>query len=214
MKAYFIPGLGADKTVFRNIKLPNTLEPLYLEWIEPLPNESLCNYASRLSSRIDQSEPFILVGLSFGGMLAVEISKIHKPSRLILISSIPGIQDLPTIYKWAGRLRLQKMVPVSLFIKASRLKRFFTTETKEDKVFLLEMIRKTDPKFIKWALNAILHWDNKMLPENCIHIHGKMDGILPINCTHPTHVIPRGGHLMVMNRAREINKILEENLIL
>ena len=212
MKAYFIPGLGADKTVFRNIESPSSVEPIYMEWIEPGKDESLASYASRLSAGIDTSEPFIIVGLSFGGMIAVEISKYYKPYKLVLISSIPGIQDLPVMYKWAGILRLQKMVPVSLFIKASRLKRFFTTETKEDKIFLQEMIRKTDPKFIKWALNAILQWDNKTLPENCIHIHGKLDGILPINYTHPTHVIPRGGHLMVMNRAREINKILEENL--
>ena len=212
MKAYFISGLGADKTIFRNIRIPASIEPVYLEWIEAKNNESLASYASRLSAGIDSSEPFILVGLSFGGMIAVEISKIYKPYKLILISSIPGIQDLPKLYKWAGKLHLQKIVPVSLLKQGSLLKRLFSTETREDKIFLRKMISKVDPRFVKWALDAILHWDNKTLPENCIHIHGKMDGILPVSNTRPTHIIPRGGHLMVMNRAKEINKILEENL--
>ena len=108
MKAYFISGLGADRTVFRNIHLPSTFEPVHLNWIEPQKNESLPSYAFRLAEKIDPSKPFILIGLSFGGMLAVEISRIYKPKQLILISSIRSAQDLPLLYKWAGRLRLRE----------------------------------------------------------------------------------------------------------
>lgn len=212
MKAYFISGLGADRTVFRNISLPSSFEPVYLDWIEPRENESLSSYASRLSAAIDATEPFVLIGLSLGGMLAVEISKTLPPEKLILISSIPCEKHLPKMYKWAGRLRLQKLVPVKFFKQASIIKRLFTSESREDKIFLREMIRKTDPKFIKWAMNAILHWDNNNLPEKCVHIHGSGDGILPVTCTHPTHIIPKGGHLMIMNKSKEINKILSDIL--
>jgi hypothetical protein len=31
--------------------------------------------------------------------------------------------------------------------------------------------------------------------------------------TKPTHIISKAGHLMVMNRAEEINKILNEELV-
>ena len=110
MKAYFISGLGADKTIFRNIRIPASIEPVYIEWIEAKKNETLASYAHRISACIDTTEPFILVGLSFGGMIAVEISKLYKPYKLILISSIPGIQDLPKLYKWAGKLHLQKII--------------------------------------------------------------------------------------------------------
>jgi pimeloyl-ACP methyl ester carboxylesterase len=212
MKAYFISGLGADRTVFRNIKLPESYEPVYLDWIRPELNESLTSYARRLSAAINPAEPFVLIGLSFGGMLAVEISKILKPVQTIIISSIQGVQDLPSMYKWAGRMKLQKLVPVSFFKQASIIKRLFTAESKEDKFFLREMIRKTDPGFIKWAMNAILQWDNTYKPFNCVHIHGSQDGILPLKCTSPTHIIPRGGHMMIMNRAGEINKIIAEIL--
>jgi hypothetical protein len=47
------------------------------------------------------------------------------------------------------------------------------------------------------------------VPEKLVHIHGTRDGILPVRFTKPTHTIA-GGHLMVLNRAHEINKILND----
>ncbi len=57
-----------------------------MDWIEPLKNESLKNYAQRISNKITSDNP-TLIGLSFGGILAVEISKILKLQKVILISS-------------------------------------------------------------------------------------------------------------------------------
>jgi hypothetical protein len=79
MKAYFISGMAADARVFRHIRLPEGYEPVYLDWIDPVPHESLRSYALRLAERIDKNHPFILLGLSFGGMLGTEIAK--KSSR-------------------------------------------------------------------------------------------------------------------------------------
>lgn len=212
MKAYFIAGLAADKNVFRNIQIPAFLEPVYLEWLPPHKKETLAQYAGRLSENIDASQPFVLIGLSFGGMLATEISRTKKPAALILISSIPTPRHLPALYQWAGKCRLQKILPAGLFKKASLIKRFFTSESKEDKIMLREMIRKSDPLFIKWALDAILCWNNETLPEKYVHIHGGSDELLPVRYTKPTHLIPRAGHLMVVNRAKEINTILGDVL--
>ena len=99
MKAYFIPGLGADCRVFKNIKLPDSFIRINLEWIHPVEEESLESYALRMGEKIDASEPFILIGLSFGGMLAIEISKIKPPVELVLISTIHISDELPILYK-------------------------------------------------------------------------------------------------------------------
>jgi len=212
VKVYFISGLAATGNIFRNIKLPQYCEAVYLDWIPPEKNESLPQYALRLSQKIDTSKPFSLMGLSFGGMLAVEIAKVLNPSCLILISSIPSFQHLPYYYKWAGKLRLHKIIPVSFIRSASVLKRFFTTETKEEKKMLKAMITNSDAHFIRWAINAILTWKNTEIPKNVLHIHGTKDGILPMRFTKPTHNIKKGGHLLVLSRAEEINKILAKVL--
>ena len=69
-----------------------------------------------------------------------------------------------------------------------------------------------DDKFIKWALNAVLTWDNKTTPQNILHIHGTKDEVLPKRFTKPTHLVPGAGHLMVMTRAKKINEILKDLL--
>lgn len=212
MKAYFISGLGADRRVFKNIILPEGFETVYLDWIFPLQNESLKEYALRLARKIDKNTPFVLIGLSLGGMIASQISLQFKPRLTILISSVPVASDLPPYYHWARGLRLHHLIPPQLIKSAFLLKRIFTTETPDDKLTLVEMIKDMDVKFVRWAMNSIPQWKNDKLPLPYIHIHGTDDRILPLRFTKPTHIISKGGHLIIMNRAKEINDILKEEL--
>lgn len=210
MKVYFISGLGADRRVFKNIQLPEGFEVVYLDWIPALTEESLESYALRLGEAIDRSRPFIVVGLSMGGMLATAIARYYKPAATILISSVPSSAHLPGYFKIAAKLRLHKIVPVSFLKSMSVLKRTFTTKTAEDKKLLCQVIRESDPAFIRWAMDAILKWKSEELPASYIHIHGSRDEILPLRYTKPTHIIKGAGHLMVVNQAKEINAILRE----
>jgi len=212
MKVYFVSGLAADSRVFKNIQLPDHCIPVFLEWIDPQKNESLKNYALRLAEKIDTSEPFAIVGLSMGGMITAEICKKYTPAHTILISSVPSSKQLPFYFKTAGKLRLHKMIPVSLVKSAAILKRFFTTETDEDKAILQSIIKDSDVKFIHWAMDAILKWRSDHPPVSYIHIHGSRDEVLPMRFTSPTHIINKGGHLLVMNRAGELNAILRDQL--
>ena len=213
MKIYFISGLAADSRVFKYIQLPSYCEPVYLDWIPPQKNEELSSYALRMAEKINFNERFSIIGLSFGGMIASEIAKHHSPVHTILIASIPSSEHLPGYYRMARSLGLHKIIPVSFFRSAALMKRLFTTETEEDKEILRAMIRQSDPHFIRWALEAILYWDSKDLPPNLVHLHGSKDEILPKRYTKPSHIIPKAGHLMVMNRSGEINKILQEVLV-
>lgn len=216
MKVYFIPGLGADKRVFRHIQLPEGFEMVHLEWLPPQKNEALEQYARRMAAGIDMQSRWSVVGLSFGGMLAAEICRQFSPAQTILIASIASHHNLPTYYKYAAPLGLHRFLPVSLFKNASLAKRIFTTETSEDKSLLRKIISESDPSFIRWALGAILQWRGGIqrsdLHHTLYHIHGTRDNLLPIRYVQPTHPIEGGGHLMVMNRATEINRALQDIL--
>lgn len=212
MKVYFIPGLGADKRIFKYIKLPTGFEPHYADWLPPNVNESLHDYAKRLSTHFDTSEPFIVVGLSFGGMLASEIVSMHEDARAVLISSVSNPAQLPVFYRLAGKIRLHKLLPISLLKSAALLKRLFTAETPEQKSYLRKMIAAVDVNFIKWAIDAIVNWRTQSLPSPTLHIHGSRDEILPVSFCKPTHVIKGAGHMMVLTRAQEINRILDNYL--
>lgn len=207
MKAYFISGLAADARVFKHIHLSEGYDPVHISWIRPEPQETLHDYSLRLSAVINKNEPFILIGLSLGGMIASEIAQFLKPEKLIIISSAAHPRQLPAYFKLAGKIGLHKIIPVSLLKSVSLVKRFFTMETSEDKTYLRLAIRQSDPFFVRWAVNAILTWKTDC-KSDCIHIHGSEDLLLPLRYTSPTHIIKGGGHMMVMNRAEEINKIL------
>jgi pimeloyl-ACP methyl ester carboxylesterase len=212
MKVYFISGLAADRRVFKYINLPQGYEAVYLDWIPPQKNETLESYSLRLAREIDTSSPFALVGLSMGGMIAAEITKIYKPEACILLCSVPTYKHFPTHFKWAYFFRLHRLLPVSLIKLASKLKRGFTADNKEDQELLKAVIGDSDPKFIRWAMHAILSWRNETIPETLWQIHGSKDEILPIRFTQPTHTVKGGNHLMIMSKAPELNVFLQEVL--
>jgi pimeloyl-ACP methyl ester carboxylesterase len=212
MKVYFISGLAADKRVFKYIQLPSGCEAVFLDWITPQKDDTLVSYALRLASTINKEEPFALVGLSFGGMLATEIAKQYKPAATILISSIPLSKELPGYFKMAGKVGLHKIVPISLLKSSAATKRFFTREKNADKKLLWEIINESDTGLIRWSVDAILNWQNEIVPQKLWHIHGTRDEILPVKFTHPTHTIPKHGHMLVMTAADAVNDLLAEAL--
>ena len=208
-KIYFISGLGADRRAFRKLAFPSHFELVYLDWIPALKNESLEDYAIRLASKIDTSSPFYLIGLSFGGMLATEISKKLKPLHTFIISSLPVFTNLPWYYKMAGSLGLQKAIPISLLKSGSNLGlKFLGAKTPEEMKLLKQLLIDSDPYFMKWALSCILNWRNKEKPINLTHLHGTADHILPIRYNKPDIQIEGGGHFMVYANADVISKLI------
>ena len=210
MNVYFISGLAADGRVFQFINLPEGYNKIYIDWITPNKSESLKEYAFRLTDQINHEEPYILVGLSMGGMLASEIAKYFPPQLTVLISSVPASSQLPVYYKYVNRFKLYRLVPTKILKSISVAKRIFSTETNEAKKVLVEVIRDSDPIFIRWAIQAILEWENETIPQPIKHIHGTKDGILPFKNTHPSHAILNGTHLMLMSRIKELNDFFEE----
>lgn len=210
--AYFVSGLGADSRVFRHINLPEGYTPVFLDWIKPTPKESLQHYALRMAEKIDSSKPFVLIGLSMGGMIVSEISKVYIPKKAILISSCPTAAHLPPYFKFVKKLKLHRVLPVQAVKFSAISKRLFSAESPDDKLMIRKIIKESDNHFIKWAMDAVLHWDG-MPPEcNLVHIHGTKDEVLPIRYVKPTHIISKAGHMLVMVNADKVNKILAEEL--
>lgn len=207
-----IPGLAADKRVFRHIRLPEGFEQHCMDWEIPDPGDTLPAYAAKMAAQIKADEPFILAGLSFGGMLAVEIARMLKPEKTILIASIPHHTQLPPYYRLAWKAGLQKLITPGIIKNGVVIKRLLTAESPEDKEIIKQMARDMDARFIQWAMKAIVEWECQDEYKDCIHIHGTNDIILPYRFTKPSHSIPKGGHLMIFNRADEINNILRSIL--
>jgi len=207
-KIYIFSGLGVDKRVFENIDFSN-LDVEFIDWIKPLKNESLKNYAKKISTKITAENP-IIIGLSFGGILAVEISKILKTKKVILIASAKNKNELPKLYRIAGKLKINKLIPNFILKKENFITNWmFGIENENDKNLLKNILLETDTNFLIWAINEIVNWKNEENPENYVHIHGNKDRIIPIKNVKTNFVIENGGHFMTVNKAKEIEKILK-----
>lgn len=212
MKTYLISGIGADYRLFTHISLPEGFETRYVHWISPAKDETLPAYARRLAAQIDTSEPFALIGFSLGGIMAVEIAKIFQPSLTILISSIPVSSNLPPYYTRAHRMQLSKLASPKLMKLLTSVKQLLTMRSREDWKIMREVIWSGDDRFISWAIEAVLNWENTTVPKPFYHIHGSWDEIFPMKLTRPTHIVPRGGHTLVMSHPLIINNLLREIL--
>lgn len=212
MQVYFISGIGADHRYFTHVQLPQGYEARYIHWIPTIKNEPLADYAFRLTSQIDTTKPFALIGLSLGGIMSVEIAKRIPPVCTILISSVPLSSELPPLYRLAGALKLGRLIPATLLKIAALTKHSLTMPGAHNRRLMRNVIRDGDNRFIYWALNAVLEWKNEVLPQPLFHLHGTRDEVFPFRRTHPTHIIPRGDHMFLMHRHDTVNQILGDIL--
>lgn len=204
---YLISGLGADKRVFQHLKLDD-YDLVFIEWLAPLAKESMAAYAGRLSAQI-QSEYPVIIGLSFGGMLAVEISKRIKVKALILISSAKSKADLPRFYSFALKMGIAQLLPSFVIKRLNPLTAATMGVTsKSDKAVLASILHDSDTRFFRWALWAIAHWQQEDALNDLLEIHGTKDFVIPYRAVGEEHTIKGGGHLMILNRAQEVESII------
>jgi len=209
---YCISGLGADERAFDRLNISG-YSLHHLKWIPPLGNENLSSYANRMLGQIKESNPIIL-GLSFGGMIAIEMAKHIRVEKLILISTVKTYLEIPKWMRIAGTLRLHKILP----IKANRLTqraddRRMGIETIDEKMFVDQYRKNVDRKYVHWAVDQIITWENTWVPSNVFHIHGEYDRMFPLRNIQANYVVKNGTHIMILNKADEISACIEQILL-
>ena len=213
MNIYLISGLGADKHAFDRLVFPDDYMRYHLSWLEPEPKESLTSYAHRMAEGIDRSQKFVLIGLSFGGIVGIEISKFLKPEKLIIISSISHRQELPWYFRQVGQFGLHRSMLIQYIKKSDRLLFwFFGTRSSKLQAYLKERIQATSVNYLKWSLHQITHWKQTQKPAGLIHIHGSKDKLFPIQYCQPDIIISGGSHFMVITHASVISAKIKEIL--
>src|SRR5688572_1101768 len=106
---YCISGLGADERIFCKLNVPGSTFH-FVQWIQPQTEENIDAYAGRLRQQIVHDRP-VLMGVSFGGMMAIELAKILPVDKVVLISSIKSANELPAWMRIFGRYKFDKLLP-------------------------------------------------------------------------------------------------------
>ena len=210
---YFMPGMSANSLIFERIKIKGNFNFHYLEWIEPKKNECLKKYSIRFSKLIKHEFP-ILIGVSFGGILVQEISKIIHVKKIIIISSVKSKREFPVSMKVVKATKSYKILPVKWINDFESLISFvFGPRVKRKVELYRKYLSVRDEKYLSWAFKELIEWDQDKPLENIIHIHGSRDMIFPTLSIKNYVEVPDGDHAMILKKADWINEFLEKNLI-
>lgn len=213
MKIYQISGLGANQNAFKYLKIHKDFELIYLPWLIPERRENLAHYTERMIEKIDFNEDFVLMGLSFGGIIVNEMNQLVHPKKNILISTVKARNELPKFMKFSSLTHLHELIPGSFL--------------NSDKTFSYAMFRKLyhsklpdlndffeyrDAYYLKWSINQIVNWKNDENLQNYVHIHGDKDVVFPFSLIKNAAKIEGGTHIMVMQKAKKVSEIINQEL--
>lgn len=207
---YCIPGLGFDRRIFSKLSFPD-YNLVYIDWIEPLPRETIESYAHRMSKEINPSNA-IIMGHSFGGVIGQEIAKQLSIHHLILVSSLKLSDELPLNLKLISPLRLSFLLSKSIILSTFPFwARSYGYTSKEDRILFRSMISKQSNHYLKWAIKTLSGWKHSSIPSEITicQIHGTRDKTLPYSkIKGPKHPIQGGGHFMIFQEAQKIETIV------
>ncbi len=207
MKLYGLGGLGTDERVFSTIDLPVE----YIPWTIPDRLDDISSYAKKMATVIDQSEPYTLIGISFGGFIASEMNNFLSPEKTILISSAGRKSELPFTLRNKLTGLLPFVFPPDFFLKGITLFPSIIGVDRNHLQLLKQMNNDIDRKVLTWCMKQIGMWKNEVLPSNLIRIHAEQDHIIPMKKGIDYHIIKGAGHFMPVTHGPEIKAIIQKS---
>lgn len=168
-------------------------------WTGLAKTETLAAIAEELIVQHSIQNGDILIGASFGGMVACEITKLREIPHLFLVGSAEKKEEINDLLNVLHPLA--KVLPIDwLRMSAGKL----PTE-------LTQMFSQAETQFIQTMCSAIFKWRGFASPQTKVfRIHGMHDLIIPP--PHKVDLLLEAGHLIAMTRASECVRFIEAKL--
>lgn len=210
---YCMPGMAANPKIFDFIRLPKPFVLHKLSWIEPQPKESLQDYTRRLSSEIKHPNP-VLLGVSFGGMIVQEMATMIDCRKVIIVSSLKSHHEMPVHMRLARKTKAYRLFPTQWVDNVEDLIGFvFGPAVKKQMNLHKKYLSVRDEPYLDWALEAFFQWDREEPDPEVLHIHGTFDVVFPVFNIKNYVAVPKGTHVMILNRAPWFNQHLPKLIL-
>lgn len=208
MKIFAVSGLGADSRVFDFLEL--NAELICIDWISPIEKEPIIEYSKRLISKykLNEENDLIIMGVSFGGLVATEISKLLNPKLSIIIASVATRSMLPGHFKLISP-KIVDYIPLFL-LDPPRILAHYVFDSK-NKQLLSDILDDSDLNFTRWAIREVLIWQNKTLLSPVLRIDAENDKIFTKTYSESVK-IKNAGHFMIVDRAIEISRLINDRI--
>lgn len=205
-------GIGADSRIIGCLNSP-LLDFRFVEWIRPNRAESLPNYVKRLADQITFTDAPILLGVSFGGIVALELSRFLKPAITILVSSVRKPAEIPWYFRLAKGTGVQNTSALRFLLRSEFVASYLfgVTDTIHRRL-LHDMISDTSDEFKNWAGRQFLEWQGCCPVGRVFHIHGTSDRILPARFVDADVLIDGGSHFMIVTQGDQVAAAINDHL--
>lgn len=212
-----LPGLGADHRIAGPLaSLPFTL--ITPDYIDATAKETLAQYSARFAQhlidqqKIDPATPLYIAGISFGGAVAQEMSRILPVQGIILLGSLISGEELAPFIEQFGK-RGAILLPLRVYEIATAFVPFvmnFASNIPKDAMQLSKvMYRDLSKNFFRAAYRMLSQWRGVKTSVPILRLHGRQDHIIPLRGLRqqPDVVLNDAKHLIIFS---ETERILDE----
>lgn len=171
---------------------------------------------------IPNDQPYILGGICFGGIIAIEVARIahqlgRPPAAVLLISSCRSWQAVPRWYgRWADWSdKLPRWIASKLFVRRQITQSLRRDVANPHTVNLVEaMYQSTDWQQLQMCTRLMAAWRGDEVDANTapfpIHqLHGRLDSLLPLPSPKHATLLLDAGHWMTAMQPETVNNWIE-----
>ncbi|MCW5517062.1 alpha/beta hydrolase [Muriicola sp. Z0-33] len=206
---YLMPGMAANSSIFKNIILPeDRFEQHLLDWFVPETGMTLSEYAQQMCKKVLHKNA-VIIGVSFGGMLAQEMAKWMLFRRVIIISSVKTKEELPRRLIFARYTKIHKLLPTGMVNNIELVSKYAFGEIVTKRLALYEQyLSIRDKYYLDWSIDQIVNWSQSAYHPDIVHIHGEKDAVFPIQNIKNCITVENGTHTMIIHRYKWFNERL------
>lgn len=212
IRLYLLPGLGADPRIYNNLDCGPEIDIIALDWIPVGNAKNLADYAAALHTHYALEPPYLLGGVSLGGMIAQEWARLSAPVALVLISTVVSRSEMASLIRMAGDIGMGPILRKPLLRAAGIIGDRFTSKTSEGRALFLEMLDKSDADFMHFGAQAVTEWQPPEIEVPAVRVHGTDDKVFPSADPGSYTPIKDGTHFMIFDRGPEIGAAIRKGL--
>ena len=203
--------MGGDKRMFAPIRAPG-FELVAPEHLEPEEGEDLASFASRTAERHGIGADDVVGGVSFGGMLAAQISSRRPVAGVVLLASCHQPRRLQARYR-AVELFSRAIPDAFMGLRSwpPLVRGRFAPVDARSAELLIEMARGYSPAMLRRFGRMIVEWpgvDKFSCPM--LAVHGADDRIIPLSCIDAHLVLPAAGHAITLTHPEAIGAAIQD----
>ena len=143
------------------------------------------------------------------------MAKLIPTQKVIIISSVKSHLEFPSRFKIARSTKAYKLIPTQLLADIEKLVKYaFGDNIVAKRIKLYEKyLSVRDKRYLDWAIETILCWNQIEGTASIVHIHGDADEVFPIKHIQNCIVVKGGTHIMILNKFKWLNENLPQLIV-